>query len=613
LDKSEAPKQEFEHFPGVKRPVWFIYSGMGSQWAGMGVELMKLPIFAESIMKSHKTLLPKGIDLLNIITTNDPRIFDSILHSFVGIAAIQIALTDILKALGVVPDGLIGHSVGELGCSYADDCLTAEQMILCSYSRGKASLEVELIRGMMAAIGMGYNQAKTRIPPSIEVACHNSKDNCTLSGPTADMETYVKQLQEEGTFARLVNVSNIAYHSRYIKPAAPKLLEYLRQIITDPKPRSSKWISTSAPESKWDTEEAKLCSATYHTNNLLGSVLFEEGTKYIPDDAIAIEIAPHGLLQAILKRSLKSDCTNIPLTQRGNKNAVQFLLNAIGKMHNVGIDVDLSPLYPPIEYPISRGTSTLAPLVHWEHSEKWRIGVEERITYLFSVKDAHVMLHSDQYRYCTGHELDDNCVFPLSAFLEMMLEIVSYGLQTPPSEVVFENIKIKNVLVIPKIGSVPIHAMVQRGSGNFEILSGEILLITGKVSIPEANEKNRKNIMEFDMGEATELSSKDVYSEFSHRRHKYTGEFKAIKSLTVGKEGQHSVVTSCNKWQMLLESLIQQYLFKAGEKYQNVQTTSYILKIVVNLDKILPEGQDVEVAYNYYTNIISCDAMQLIG
>lgn len=60
----------------------------------MGVDLMKLPIFAESIMKCHKTLQPYGVDLLHIITTSDPKIFDSILHSFVGIAAIQVSIKE---------------------------------------------------------------------------------------------------------------------------------------------------------------------------------------------------------------------------------------------------------------------------------------------------------------------------------------------------------------------------------------------------------------------------------------------------------------------------------------------------------------------------------------
>lgn len=240
-------------------------------------------------------------------------------------------MTDVLKALGLNPDGIIGHSVGELGCAYCDGCFSAEQMMLCAYSRGKASLEADLIRGMMAAVGMGYQQIKDRVPPTIEVACHNGPDSSTISGPTEDMEKFVKQLQDEGIFARLVNVSNIAYHSRYIKPAAPYLLKYLKEVIPEPVARSSKWISTSNPESQWDTDVAKYSSAEYHTNNLLSSVLFEEGLKHIPKDSILIEIAPHGLLQAILKRSLKPGCTNVPLTQRGSKNGLGFLLSSLGK------------------------------------------------------------------------------------------------------------------------------------------------------------------------------------------------------------------------------------------------------------------------------------------
>lgn len=61
---------------------------------------------------------------------------------------------DVLRELGIVPDHMIGHSVGELGCAYADGCFTAEQMIMAAYYRGLASLEAKLIQGAMAAIGM---------------------------------------------------------------------------------------------------------------------------------------------------------------------------------------------------------------------------------------------------------------------------------------------------------------------------------------------------------------------------------------------------------------------------------------------------------------------------
>lgn len=136
-----------------------------------------------------------------------------------------------LTSIDIIPDGIIGHSVGELGCAYADGCFTAEQMILAAYARGRASIETELIDGMMAAIGLGYNDIKDRLPSDIEVACHNASDSSTLSGPTASVTSFVEQLKSEGVFAKVVNVSNIAYHSRYIKPAAPTLLKYLKEVI----------------------------------------------------------------------------------------------------------------------------------------------------------------------------------------------------------------------------------------------------------------------------------------------------------------------------------------------------------------------------------------------
>lgn len=65
-------------------------------------------------------------------------------------------------------------------------------------------------------------------------------------------------------------------------------------------------------------------------NNMRSPVLFEEGLAFIPQQAVLVEIAPHGLMQAILKRALP-ECMHIPLTQRGNPQPLRFLLNALGK------------------------------------------------------------------------------------------------------------------------------------------------------------------------------------------------------------------------------------------------------------------------------------------
>lgn len=64
---------------------------------------------------------------------------------------------------------------------------------------------------------------------------------------------------------------------------------------------------------------------------LQNPVLFEETSELVPSNAVLIEVAPHGLLQAILKRSLPNTCINIPLTRRGHADSALFLLEAIGK------------------------------------------------------------------------------------------------------------------------------------------------------------------------------------------------------------------------------------------------------------------------------------------
>lgn len=68
------------------------------------------------------------------------------------------------------------------------------------------------------------------------------------------------------------------------------------------------------------------------TNNLTNPVLFEEGCRHIPANAVVIEIAPRGLLQAILKHSLPSTCTNLSLTHRSaHQGGIRYLLSVIGR------------------------------------------------------------------------------------------------------------------------------------------------------------------------------------------------------------------------------------------------------------------------------------------
>lgn len=68
-------------------------------------------------------------------------------------------------------------------------------------------------------------------------------------------------------------------------------------MIKEPRQRSPRWVSTSIPQSEWESPLALYSSAEYHVNNLVSPVLFQEGLSLVPDNAVVVEIAPHALLQ----------------------------------------------------------------------------------------------------------------------------------------------------------------------------------------------------------------------------------------------------------------------------------------------------------------------------
>ncbi|XP_070149856.1 fatty acid synthase [Polyergus mexicanus] len=579
---AEQPTRKIENYLGTARPIWFVFSGMGSQWPGMGIDLMRFPVFAKAIQKCDDVLRPRGVDIINILTNKDKSIFDNILNSFVGIAAVQIGLVNLLTSVGIVPDNIIGHSVGELGCAYADGTFTAEQMILSAYSRGLASIETEVIYGSMAAIGLGYEDIKSMCPPDIEVACHNAADSSTVSGPAESMKEFVAQLQAKNIFAKEVACSNIPYHSRYIAPAGPKLLAYLSEIIPQPKPRSRKWLSTSVPQSKWSTASAKLSSAEYHTNNLLNPVLFEETSRMIPKDAVTIEIAPHGLLQAILRRSLGLGVTNIALTQRGHRDNTEVVLQAIGNLYNNGLQPDIANLYPPVEFPVSRGTPMISPSVRWEHSDDWYVTtfkMEKKVT--SGERNVNLALLDENFEYMAGHVIDGENWVPATTYLTLVWETVGllHAEMYADLSVVFEDIIFKRAIHFPKEGEVQLTVMVQKGTGRFEVSENGITVASGLVRVTKnpAQEKIPIALL-LNKDEEEVMTTKDIYKELRLRGYQYSGIFRSLKSASISGVKGH--IAWIGNWVTYLDNMLQ--IMILGMDTRDLYIPTKIQKIVID-------------------------------
>ncbi|CAH2039961.1 unnamed protein product, partial [Iphiclides podalirius] len=557
----QAPPLEeiVEMESGEPRPIWFVFSGMGSQWAGMGRTLLRLPAFARSVARCGAALRPHGVDLQHVLTEAPDSAFDDVVTSFVSIAAVQVALVDVLRELGLRPDGIVGHSVGEIGCAYADETLTAEQAVLAAYWRGRSIVDAKLPPGAMAAVGLGWDEAAARCPPDLAPACHNATDSVTVSGPVDSIEKFVAELSAEGVFARRVNSSGVAFHSRYIAAAAPLLRRSLERVITDPKPRSSRWISSSLPKEQWDSDIARLSDAAYHVNNLLSPVRFAEALRSVPERALLLEVAPHALLQAVLRRALPQ-AAHVPLLRRDAAEPLAHLLAAAGRAFARGAQPRAGALYPPVGWPVRRGTPGLASHVLWDHSAEWSVahfGAASRSGE--NVVEYDLTRPEDEF--IAGHNIDGRVLFPATGYLMLvwrtMAKIHNRKLEETP--VVIENIQFRRATIVSREAPVRFLVNILDGTGEFDVCEGGGVVVTGHVRLADEPTAERLPLPAAepaaDESGALPLLTDDVYKELRLRGYNYGGLFRGIR--TSDARGTAGTLAWDDNWISFMDTMLQ--------------------------------------------------------
>lgn len=156
----------------------------------------------------------------------------------------------------------------------------------------------------------------------------------------------------------------------------------------------------------------------------MDSIIFQSALKHVPDNSVVIEIAPHALLQAILKPSVGSKCTHIGLVRR-NQSTVSNLLSSIGNLFNAGLQLKLENLYPPINYPVSRGTPSLQPLVEWEHSDDWTVisFIDDEVKSSGEVR-IELNVENEKHTYLRGNYIDGVEVLPYASCLVSFVYLI---------------------------------------------------------------------------------------------------------------------------------------------------------------------------------------------
>ncbi|CAM5714274.1 type I polyketide synthase [Streptomyces canus] len=205
-------------------PVW-VFSGYGSQWAGMGRRLLtEEPAFAAAVEKLDAEC---GLSLYDRLASGSE--LDRLEVAQPVLFGLQVALAELWRSYGVEPAAVIGHSLGEVAaavCAGALDVSEGARIVTV-----RAELLSRLQGGAMAVVDLddGELDALARDFPGVHVAVHSSPGQKVVTGEEPAVARLVRWLEREGRAARSMRVVG-AGHSPQVEPLLTELTESLSDV-----------------------------------------------------------------------------------------------------------------------------------------------------------------------------------------------------------------------------------------------------------------------------------------------------------------------------------------------------------------------------------------------
>jgi len=356
----------------------FVFTGQGAQYAEMGQDLLRYPVFRESVERSDRILaaLDCGWSVADMMqdgssgggggAINEPEVSQTLC------TALQLALVDLLRSFSVVPSAVVGHSSGEIAAAYAIGALSHAAALKVAFYRGRVARRLNVVspeRGAMLSTNIAASEVPaylSRLLPGgdseVKTACINSPANVTLSGPEAAIMALKAGLDAEGIFAHKLETGGIAYHSSAMALVTD---EYLELLGGDD---STLEAGSAASRKGWNAgsinmvssvtgkmvDAAKLTSPRYWVDNLVSPVRFADALSACVGICAAtdvVEIGPHAALKSPISDTLADALpTTVPTTAvpryhsslYRNKSALTTMLHLVGALFCHGHDSAVS-------------------------------------------------------------------------------------------------------------------------------------------------------------------------------------------------------------------------------------------------------------------------------
>ncbi|WP_149824079.1 type I polyketide synthase [Streptomyces tailanensis] len=338
-------------------PVW-VFSGYGSQWAGMGRRLLaEEPAFAAAVEKLDAQLAPEcGLSLYDQLASGEDLDLDRLERLEVAqpvLFGLQLALAELWRAYGVEPAAVIGHSLGEVAaavCAGALEVPDAARVVAV-----RARLLSGLLGGAMAVVDLDDTElsALERDFPGVHVAVHSSPGQKVVTGEEAAVARLVDRLEREGRTARSMRVVG-AGHSPQVEPLLAELTDALSD-IQGVHPRVLVY-STVLDDPRGDC----VFDAAHWAANLRRPVRLDRAIAAAAADGHTtfVEISPHPVLTRAITDTAPGSLALGTLRRDGDE-AAEFR-TGVGTLYAAGLRLPMPP-----------GRVIDLPAPRWRHVRHW--------------------------------------------------------------------------------------------------------------------------------------------------------------------------------------------------------------------------------------------------
>ncbi|MET8578135.1 type I polyketide synthase, partial [Streptomyces sp. NPDC005012] len=321
--------------------VVFVYPGQGSQWVGMGRDLLaSSEVFRETVEACDAALLPftgwSVRDVLAGVEDGHPG-FDRVDVVQPALFAMGVALSALWRSLGVEPAAVVGHSQGEVVAAVVAGALTLEQGALVVARRSQAVLACAG-EGGMALVERPVSEVEEFIAPfdgALSVAAVNTPGSTIVSGEAEAVVRLVDRLGEQGVYARKINV-DYASHNAQMDPLLPGLSEQYAGLV--PGRATMPLYSTVTGEIATGPE----LDGDYWCRNLRQPVRFDRALDKLLDDGhtVFVEMSAHPVLaMPLTDAGAERGGIVVGSLSRRDGGPAQLLRN-LGLLHVQGYELD---------------------------------------------------------------------------------------------------------------------------------------------------------------------------------------------------------------------------------------------------------------------------------